>query len=539
MMHWADRIADELVAARPDTDLFTCASGISPSGQIHIGNLRDIVTIWFVGRALRERGRRVRLIHSWDDYDRFRKVPKPDEAKLKQLPAWLAERIRSLKVPESYEEHLGRPVASVPDLNGEYPSYAARFVHEFEASLAELGVEIEFLHQAELYPSGVYRDAILESVRKRREIYDILAKSKSAGPSEEERRRFVPVSVYCERCGRDSTRVELLDGSETEIRYTCSSCGNEAVLDLTAATNVKLPWRVDWAMRWRHESVVFEPFGKDHATAGGSYESSSEICREIFGCEPPVPAPYEFIGIKGLGGKMSSSAGVLLTPADLLDIYQPETILWMYARFAPMKQFDVAVDDQVLRMYDEFDRAIAGDPQVETDERALELSRIPGRELHPVPFRQLAGFAGIVQGNAEALEAIFERMGTPHRKQEFEERLKKAEAWIERYVPEQHIALRAERDLAFFESLADVEKAWVRSLHDWLASAGEVTIDEATEFVYAVPKRADDSDKEQAAAQRRFFQIVYTLLFGKTRGPRLGTFLAAVPRERFLPLLEF
>src|SRR6185369_13483276 len=105
-------------------------------------------------------------------------------------------------VPESYEEYLGRPVASVPDPKGEYPSYAARFVHEFETSLAELGVEIEFLHQAELYPSGVYRDAILESVRKRREIYDILAKSKSAGPSDEERRNFVPVNVYCERCGR-------------------------------------------------------------------------------------------------------------------------------------------------------------------------------------------------------------------------------------------------------------------------------------------------------------------------------------------------
>ncbi len=538
MTHWADKIATELVELRPDVDVYTCASGISPSGQIHIGNLRDIATIFFVGRALADRGKRVRLLHSWDDYDRFRKVPKPNEAKLAQLPAWLATRMRSYAVPDSFEEHIGRPVAAVPDPSGEYESYAARFVSEFETSLKGLGLDIEFVHQAAMYPSGVYRDAIIESVAKRGPIYDILAKSKTSGPSEAERARFVPVNVYCDVCGKDSTRVSLVDGSETSLQYTCA-CGHDGLVDLCVATNVKLPWRVDWAMRWRHEGVVFEPFGKDHATAGGSYESSSEISREIFGYEPPVPAPYEFIGIHGLGGKMSSSTGVLLKPADLLEIYQPEIVLWMYARFAPMKQFDVAVDDQVLRMYDEFDRALTGDPQIESDERALELSRVEGRTVVPVPFRQLTGFAGIVQGNAAALESIFDRMGTPHRAEEFAERLAKADAWLERYVPDQRVVIRTDRDTDLFESLTDTERAWVRDLHSWLVATDATTIDEATERVYEIPKVADATEKENAAAQRRFFQIVYGLLFGRTRGPRLGTFLAAVPRERFVQLLDF
>ena len=42
-----------------------------------------------------------------------------------------------------------------------------------------------------------------------------------------------------------------------------------------------------------------------------------------------------------------------------------------------------------------------------------------------------------------------------------------------------------------------------------------------------------------AALGDRGFQAVYSLLFGKTSGPRLGTFLAAVPRERYLHLLDF
>ena len=47
----------------------------------------------------------------------------------------------------------------------------------------------------------------------------------------------------------------------------------------------------------------------------------------------------------------------------------------------------------------------------------------------------------------------------------------------------------------------------------------------------------DLTDKEQGARQRRFFQVVYNLVFGTDRGPRLGTFLAAVPRERYERLL--
>ena len=131
MIHWADRTADALIAERPDVEVYTCASGISPSGSIHIGNVRDIATILFVGRALRDRGKRVRLIHSWDEYDRLRKIPRPKTAADAGLPSWLEERARRMQIPESFEEHLGRPLASVPDPLGEFPSYADRFEKEF------------------------------------------------------------------------------------------------------------------------------------------------------------------------------------------------------------------------------------------------------------------------------------------------------------------------------------------------------------------------------------------------------------------------
>src|SRR4051794_10540641 len=73
--HWADHAADELIRRHPDKPTLVCASGISPSGVVHIGNFREVITVDFVVRVLRAHGRKVRFLYSWDDYDAFRKVP--------------------------------------------------------------------------------------------------------------------------------------------------------------------------------------------------------------------------------------------------------------------------------------------------------------------------------------------------------------------------------------------------------------------------------------------------------------------------------
>ena len=75
-MYWADKLAEEVVRRKPDKEEYVCAAGISPSGSVHIGNFRDIATSWFVCRALRKMGKKAKLLFSWDEYDRLRKVPK-------------------------------------------------------------------------------------------------------------------------------------------------------------------------------------------------------------------------------------------------------------------------------------------------------------------------------------------------------------------------------------------------------------------------------------------------------------------------------
>lgn len=60
-MHWAYEVAHELIRKHPNKETFVCASGISPSGSVHIGNFREIVTTYFVVRALQNLGKRLVL----------------------------------------------------------------------------------------------------------------------------------------------------------------------------------------------------------------------------------------------------------------------------------------------------------------------------------------------------------------------------------------------------------------------------------------------------------------------------------------------
>ena len=43
--HWADRAAQRTLAAHPERPCYVVAAGITPSGVIHIGNFREIITV--------------------------------------------------------------------------------------------------------------------------------------------------------------------------------------------------------------------------------------------------------------------------------------------------------------------------------------------------------------------------------------------------------------------------------------------------------------------------------------------------------------
>ncbi|MDO4845012.1 MAG: lysine--tRNA ligase [Oscillospiraceae bacterium] len=527
-MHWSEKIAQEIIRRDPNKEEYVCAAGISPSGSIHIGNFRDVATSYFVVKALRKQGKKARLLFSWDEYDRMRKVP-----------------VNVAKVRDDFEQYIGYPYVDVPNPFPESgaKTYAEHFEKEFIAAMQEFGIEMDYRYQGEMNRGGKYVDLVLTSLRKRGEIFDILDSFRTQDAQEGEREAYYPVSIYCPKCHRDTTKILSLSDDCVHATYECA-CGYKGEMDFTKDFHCKLAWKVDWAARWMYEGVDFEPGGKDHASPTGSYQTSKVISKKIFGYEPPLFQGYEFIGIRGTTGKMSGSSGLNLTPGTLLKLYQPEVILWLYSKTEPTHAFDFCFDDGILKQYFEFDRMLDAERSGKADEVVkgiLYNCKVEGREVKTVPMSLIVQMGSIVDFNPEMLETVFQKIGTPYTREEFADRLDRAKFWLEQCAPDQVNRLEPHRNWAVYETLDEKEKEEVHLLHEYLSGDG-YTLDELNTAIYAIPAKVygvEQGSKELRPLQTVFFQNVYKLLIGREKGPRLYLFLYAIEKSRYLGLLDF
>jgi lysyl-tRNA synthetase class 1 len=530
-MHWAEQIAQRIIDRNPNKEEYVCAAGISPSGSIHIGNFRDIATSYFVAKSLRKMGKKAKLLFSWDEFDRMRKVP-----------------VNVAKVNSDMEKYIGCPYVDVPNPfpQSDAKNYAEYFEKEFESSLKKFGIEMEFRHQAQMYRSGKYKDYILLALKKRGEIFDIIDSHRTQEAQEGERDSYYPVSIYCPECGKDTTKIESLSDDCVKATYSCK-CGYKGSFDFTKDFNCKLAWKIDWPMRWRYEGVDFEPGGKDHASINGSYDTSKHISKQIFDYDAPIFQGYEFIGISDSNtstGKMSGSTGLNLTPETLLKLYQPEVLLWLYSRNEPLKAFNFCLDDGILRQYFEFDKMYndyKNGTANELTKSIMELASVEGRNLDLVPMSLIVQLGSVVNFNLKMLELVFEKIGTPFKYEEFKDRLERAKFWLEKCSPQDMNKLRKGRNWQVYDSLTDTEKEEISQLYAFLKNGGYDLAELQTEL-YAIPKRIRNltlEDKELKTCQSAFFKNVYKLLIDKERGPRLYLFLYAIDKNDYLSLLDF
>jgi lysyl-tRNA synthetase class 1 len=563
---WVTRAADDAIRHAGGEEALaagatvTVASGISPSGPIHLGNLREFLTVHFVAEELRRRGVATRHLHSWDDYDRFRKVP--------------------VGVDEAWSEHVGRPLSAVPDPWDCHPNWAEHFKAPLRAALAEMGCEMDEIDQTAMYRAGTYREQILTAVRRRDDIERVLARyrTKVAAPvaeTEEEAASLAdsvanddepdtgagdlarfPFKPYCRDCGRDTTTVTAYDDETTDLSYTCQACAFSGTTNLATQDEGKLVWKVDWPMRWAFEGVNFEPGGVDHASPGSSYTVGKELVKEIYGGRAPSFVGYSFVGVAGMA-KMSSSKGGVPTATDALRVLEAPILRWLYTRRQPKQAFNVEFGPEVVRLYDEWDALTrkAADPakrdaQVLAWERASRTSTagdLPTPRV-VVPFRVLSSVADVTAGSAEHISRIVSHVGHEHGSvDDLEPRLTRAMQWTEEFVPvEDRTVVRSEPDTARLTSLSEREATWLRLLVeglDEIAGGGDLDREPVTTLVYGVPKLAHglavdaDPTDEVKADQKEFFRLLYNLLVDKDRGPRLPTLIVALGADRVTALL--
>ena len=517
--HWADLTAEKIVREKGDKTLYTCASGITPSGTVHIGNFREIISVDLTVRALKEMGKNVRFIYSWDDYDVFRKVP------------------ADMPKQEEMATYLRKPIVLAPDFLDGQESYAKANEKRLEALLPEVGIYPQYIYQAEKYRASEYA----EQMRIALEHRDVIRKQLNGSRTSDLPANWWPVSVFCSSCDKDTTNVLDWDG-EYGIHYNCE-CGIDETVDIRNTPWVKLPWRIDWPMRWAYEGVDFEPAGKDHHSDGGSFDTAKLTGKEVYNHEPPVTFQYDFISTKGRGGKMSSSAGGVISLAEVLEVYQPEIIRYLFAGTRPNSEFAISFDLDVLKIYEDYDkceRTYFSKPDSDKkmkkwakEARIYELSQvgdIPSEIPYQVPVRQLCTLLSIHDGD---INKVIEFLGDVKESQikKLKRRCQCVINWSRDFAPEdfKFTINKGTEDLL---EVTDQEQSILQKL----TKAVDDHIDNLTEKEFGV--KVYDVAREVGIEASTMFPLVYKVLIGKEKGPRIVSFLCTIGKEKLLKVLS-
>jgi lysyl-tRNA synthetase class 1 len=311
-------------------------------------------------------------------------------------------------------------------------------------------------------------------------------------------------------------------------------------------------------MRWKVEQVDFEPAGKEHHSAGGSFDTAKTISKAVYDYNAPVTFKYDFISIKGRGGKISSSSGEVIDLSDVLEVYEPEVVRYLFAGTRPNAEFAISFDLDVIKIYEDYDRCeryYFGTEQVSEKKRAkeqrtYELSQLPERAaevmsatdsstdmtaMQPlqIPFRTLCNFLMITAGDVDAaLDRFDEFDRTRHADQlpRLERRARCAWNWITNFAPEDfRFELKGGADEPV--ELSPEERRAV----ELLAKEIESNLDAHDEK--SMQNRVYEIAEEAGVDKKQIFTVMYAILIGKERGPRLGGFLLTIGRDRLLEIL--
>lgn len=514
--HWADQTARMIIAQKGDKESYTLAAGITPSGVIHMGNFREVITVDLIKRALESAGKKVRFIYSWDEFDAFRKVPV-------NMPKqeWLVEQLR-------------KPLTDFEDPHGCHASYAAHNEETFEESVPKVGIEVEFIHQTQMNRSGKYAPLVIKALDNVEKIKEIL-NSHRQEPLDD---NWLPIEIYDEETGKD-TVTEIKYEGQGKLSYT-KPTGERVTVDLNTFHNVKLKWRTDWPMRWTYENVDFESGGKDHFSKGGSFDTGKIICREVFEHKEPSSIRYEWISMKGQK-QFSSSKGIAFTLKELLEVYEPELVRYLFAGSRPTAEFEIAIDEDIIKIYEEFDRlerVYFGEEKASAKDeaqkkRTYELSCIgapPNRLPFQPSFRHLTNVLLVHELNIEKAIGYYEEQLT-HK--EDRDRLRNraicAKNWLEKHAPEDFkysVQTQVNKDIEIPQEYKDLfrevayrlkEKSWTdQELHE--------------EFYVLITNRE--------LQVKDFFKYAYGVLINRERGPKLANFILTIGKDKVADLFE-
>ena len=536
--HWLDDLVSEIVAYWGDDAVqINCSCGLSVSGLQHVGRLRGEVTLAnTVMHQLKAQGFKTRhtiVRYTSDEW-------KGKEAQLTQFPD-------SAKP----NELVGRRLIDVPDPQSELPSWVDRYWIDFGNYLDHFSRDAQIVSTHEIYTRPAMHDLVRFTIEHRDAARNIINKYRERNPYPD---NWIPIDVVCEQCHRISTTTVLstdLDAYTAE--YRCEGCGSTGS---TSIENGKLSWRIEWAALWKVLEVGFEPFGKDHATPGGSRDSAKEIAEQFFKFRPPVPFAYEWVGLSEANvdkGDMGSSDFNGFTPKTWVSVAPGEALRFLYLKNRPMKRIVLGLDniptyigqyDRAERVYYGIDDPKAPDQEVADIRRSYELAQlesIPSEAPLQIPYLHAVLLAQIIPPEnlpKAAIPKLIESGIIPSSLSQAQRtyvttRLNRASTWVSKYAPPSTRILLLETPPAkLTQKITPKLRDLYQQLHDSLNPKKwtEQAITDAMK-----PLTQSLTKKEQ----RVFFRNLYQVFLGEDRGPRISAFLAFTDPTLVLSRLQF
>lgn len=516
---WIDKIAHEMLEREKQLgrkpEMIRTESGLGASGFPHIGSLADCSRAYAVKLAAEDMGWKSEYIAFSDDMDGLRKVP--------------------AGLPDDLAEYLGFPVTSIPDPFSCHPSYGQHMTSLLLDALDKCGIQYRFISATDAYRRGLYTaetETVLANSAKVGEIIQReLAQEKYV-----ERLPYFPV---CGNCGRIyTTHAHEWKKKEGKILYRCEGvdlrgrwiegCHHEGESDYRKGEG-KLSWKVEFAARWAALKINFEAYGKDIAD---SVRANDKIMEEVLHIPPPFHVRYEMFLDKG-GKKISKSAGNVFTPQVWLRYGSPQALLLlMYKRIVGTREVSVFDIPRYMDELVELEKVYTGeskltDPREEKKLKGLYeycwLLKPPKKQMTQTPYNLLVYLARVAPKGSE-IAYIQERLkGYGHSEdlmaEDFQQRVEYALNWAEDFREIGEVKIE----------LCDDERSALKDLVTLL----EKEVDEKT-----VQNSIFNIAKSRGMDPKKMFEIVYRILIGEPRGPRLGPYIVAMGRENVSEALK-
>lgn len=506
-MQWLNKIADEAIAHHPKGEIII-ESGSSPSGTYHLGHLRELITCDAILIELKKRGRKARHIAYVDDLDALRKIP--------------------VNIPSEYEKYLGRSLCDVPSPNDPKRSYADFFLQGLIDSCGGLGIDVEFMLTHKKYRQGFFTQAIEHAM----ENTDIIRKTLETISGHKLGQEWSPVQINED--GYLKKRQFLSIDKTAKIIFYKDKEGKEQSISYLSG-DVKLDWRIDWPARWWLLDVAVEPFGRDHATKGGSYDTGAAIVKEVFGAQPPQAVAYDFVNLAGDTKKMSASKGTGLDALGSVKVLPPEIVRFFMLRYPPSKRLYFDPVNGISQLIDEFAALVAKKDKTDGEKQLVDISMAGvSSVVSCVPFSHLvASYQSALKNPQKTLDALTRteyREAVDEEKEVIQAELAFIDRWLEKWAPEE----------IKFELIESINKDdFNQKEKDYLSKLSTKIVQSPSDAdgewfhkaIYEVATQVNISPKE-------VFPALYKAIIGKTSGPRAGWFLSILPREWLIKRLN-